>query len=217
MFSVTDELKDNYSGVFQNRIGFGRKAAIISIDFIDFYTQPGAPFFGQGVVDATIASVPLYAAARRAGLPVIYTKVVYDAAGTEGGMFVKKIPALRAFTADNPLAGFDARVTPEPQDVVLVKHHSSAFFGTPLSTMLRVMECDTVILTGCSTSGCVRATAVDAVSHGFRVIVPAECVGDRHQAPHDSALFDMNAKYGDVLPVAEVMAYVEKQAEAVAA
>lgn len=214
MFSVTDELKDNYSGVFQNRIGFGRKAAVLSIDFIDFYTQPGAPFFGQGVVDAVEASVPLYAAARRAGLPVIYTKVVYDEAGSEGGMFVKKVPALRAFTADNPLANFDARVMPEAGDIVLVKHHSSAFFGTPLSTMLRVLECDTVIVTGCSTSGCVRATAVDGVSHGFRVIVPAECVGDRHPAPHEAALFDMNAKYGDVLPVADVMAHVSAHASA---
>ncbi|CAO3433789.1 isochorismatase family protein [Azospirillum doebereinerae] len=208
MSNATDDLKDNYAAVFDNRIGFGRKAAVLSIDFIDFYTQPGAPFFGQGVVDAVIESVPLYAAARRAGLPVIYTKVIYDAAGHEGGMFVKKIPALRAFTADNPLGNFDARILPEPDDIVLVKHHSSAFFGTALSTILRTLECDTVIVTGCSTSGCVRATAVDGVSHGFRVIVPRECVGDRHPAPHDSALFDMNAKYGDVLPVSEVMAHV---------
>ena len=208
MFSVTDELKENYAGVFQNRIGFGKKAAVLSIDFIDFYTQPGAPFFGQGVVDAVEASVPLYDAARSAGLPVIYTQVVYDEAGHEGGMFVKKVPALRAFTADNPLCRFDTRIMPKKGDIVLTKHHSSGFFGTPLSSILRTLDCDTVIVTGCSTSGCVRATALDGVSHGFRVIVPAECVGDRHPAPHEAALFDMNAKYGDVLPVAEVLAYV---------
>jgi len=132
MLDISDELKANGSAVFQNRIGFGRKAAVLSIDFIDFYTQPGAPFFGQDVVDAVEASVPLYDAARQAGLPVIHTKVVYDEAGHEGGheggMFVRKIPALRAFTADNPLGAFDARITPKPEDIVLVKHHSSGFF-----------------------------------------------------------------------------------------
>jgi len=212
MAFLTEDLQSNYAGLYETRTGFGKSAAVISIDFIDFYTVPGAPFYGQGVVDAVIESAPLYAAARNAGIPVIYTNVLYDAAGTEGGMFVRKVPALRRFVADEPLTQFDARIAPQPGDVVLTKHHSSAFFGTPLSTILRTMGHDTVILTGCSTSGCVRATAVDAISHGFHVIVPAGCVGDRHQAPHDAALFDINAKYGDVMPTADVLAHLQKKA-----
>ncbi|MBU4610255.1 isochorismatase family protein [Achromobacter sp. GG226] len=210
MAFLTDDLHSNYAGLFDTRTGFGKSAAVISIDFIDFYTQPGAPFYGKGVVDAVIASAPLYAAAREAGVPVIYTNVLYDAAGSQGGMFVRKVPSLRRFVAGEPLVAFDERIAPQPQDIVITKHHSSAFFGTPLSTMLRAMGHDTVILTGCSTSGCVRATAVDAVSHGFHVIVPAECVGDRHDAPHAAALFDMNAKYGDVMPTAEVIEHLQR-------
>ncbi|MDQ2138251.1 isochorismatase family protein [Alcaligenaceae bacterium A4P071] len=208
MAFLSEDLKSNYAGLYETRTGFGKSAAVLSIDFIDFYTVPGAPFYGQGVVDAVVQSAPLYAAARTAGIPVIYTNVLYDKTASQGGMFVRKVPALRRFVADEPLTRFDARIAPEPDDLVITKHHSSAFFGTPLSTMLRAMGHDTVIITGCSTSGCVRATAVDAVSNGFHVIVPAECAGDRHQAPHDAALFDINAKYGDVMPVGEVLQYI---------
>ncbi len=209
MAFITNDLQSNYAGLYDTRVGFGKSAAIISIDFIRFYTEPGAAFYGDGVVQAVKQSATLYAAARRAGLPVIYTNVLYDEAGTQGGMFVKKVPALRRFVAEEPLVAFDPLIAPEPGDVVLTKFHSSAFFGTPLNTILRVQGHDTVILTGCSTSGCVRATAVDAISNGFRVIVPEECVGDRHQGPHDANLFDINAKYGDVMRLADVMAHIE--------
>lgn len=200
----------NYSKVFDTHLGFGSSCAVVVIDFIKAYTTPGAPFFGQGVVDAVQASVGLLAAARAASVPVIYTKVLYHASGMDGGLFVKKVPALRMLVEGEPLGDIDPKLEPRPEDMVIVKKYPSGFFGTPLATTLSTQGVDTIILIGCSTSGCVRATAVDAIQYGFHVVVPRECVGDRHDGPHDASLFDINAKYGDVLPLADVEAHIAR-------
>jgi maleamate amidohydrolase len=197
--------ENNYRGVFDGSVGFGERPAIIVIDFIRAYTTPGEAFFGQGVVDAVEESVDLLAAARRRQIPIIYTKVLYHSNGVDGGLFVKKVPALRKLVAGEPMAEIDPRIPPAPQDLIIVKNYPSCFFGTTLASTLFGMKIDTTILLGCSTSGCVRAAAIDAIQYGFRVIVPRECVGDRHVGPHDANLFDINAKYGDVLPKAEVI------------
>ncbi len=199
----------NYQGVFDNRIGFGKRPCVLVIDFIRAYTTKGAAFFGQGVVDAVEATVGLLGEARRAKVPIIYTKVLYHPSGMDGGLFVKKVPALRTLVAGEPLAEIDPRIPPAPEDLVIVKNYPSCFFGTSLASTLSGLGVDTVILTGCSTSGCVRAAAIDAIQYGYRVIVPRECVGDRHDAPHDANLFDINAKYGDVLPLADVIAQLK--------
>jgi maleamate amidohydrolase len=125
---------------------------------------------------------------------------------------VKKVPALRSLVAGEPLAEIDDRIPPQPDDLVIVKNYPSCFFGTTLASTLAGLGVDTVILTGCSTSGCVRAAAIDAIQYGYRVIVPRECVGDRHQEPHDANLFDINAKYGDVLPRDDVIAHIRSVA-----
>ena len=207
--SVTRE--ENYRGVFDTRIGFGTRPAVLVIDFVRAYTTPGAPFFAEGVVTAVRDTVPLLAAARAAGVPVLHTKVLYHPSGRDGGMFMRKVPALRLMVPGEPLAEIDPLVAPLPDEIVVVKQYPSPFFGTSLAATLTSSGIDTLILAGCSTSGCVRAGAIDAVQHGFRVIVPRECVGDRHQAPHDANLFDINAKYGDVLPAAEVIAWLGTQ------
>jgi maleamate amidohydrolase len=106
------------------------------------------------------------------------------------------------------LAEIVPELPPQPQDVIIIKQYASAFFGTSLSATLVAMGIDTLILTGCSTSGCIRATAVDGLQYGYRIIVPRECVGDRHSAPHEANLFDINAKYGDVVGKQDVMAYL---------
>ncbi len=204
---MTESRQENYEGVFDTAIGFGTRPAVIVIDFVNAYTTEGAPFFGQGVVDAVDHSVPLLAAARTAKVPIIYTKVLYHPSGMDGGLFVKKVPALRALVAGEPLAEIDSKITPEPEDLVIVKNYPSCFFGTTLQSTLMGLGIDTLILIGCSTSGCVRAAAIDAIQYGYRVIVPRECVGDRHDAPHDANLFDINAKYGDVVPKATVIDY----------
>lgn len=205
---MSETRETNYKGVFDSRLGFGTRPCVLVIDFIEAYTTKGAPFFGQGVVDAVDATVGLLSAARSAKVPIIYTKVLYHPSGMDGGLFVKKVPALRMLVAGEPLAEIDRRIPPAPEDLVIVKNYPSCFFGTSLASTLAGLGTDTLILTGCSTSGCVRAAAIDAIQYGYRVVVPRECVGDRHDAPHDANLFDINAKYGDVLPKSEVVAYL---------
>lgn len=203
---MSESRETNYQGVFDNRLGFGEKPCVLVIDFIRAYTTRGAAFFGQGVVDAVEATVGLLASARQARVPIIYTKVLYHPSGMDGGLFVKKVPALRMLVEGEPLAEIDPRIPPAPEDLVIVKNYPSCFFGTSLASTLSGLGVDTVILTGCSTSGCVRAAAIDAIQFGYRVIVPRECVGDRHDAPHDANLFDINAKYGDVVAKDDVIA-----------
>jgi maleamate amidohydrolase len=199
--------ESNYQGVFDSRTGFGEKPAVVVIDFTLAYTTPGSPFYAPGVVSAVAQTAGLLDAARAAAVPVMYTKVLYHPNGRDGGWFVRKVPALRKLVEGEPLAEIDPKVQPTASDVVLVKQYPSPFFGTPLASMLTAMGIDTLILTGCSTSGCVRAGAIDGIQHGFRVVVPRECVGDRHDGPHDANLFDMNAKYADVLPRETVISY----------
>lgn len=195
---------DNYSGVFDGAVGFGKRPAVLVIDFIRAYTTPGAPLYAPDVMTAAQTTAPFLAEARALNVPVIYTKVLYHPTLLDGGLFVQKIKALQALVDGEPLAEIYDPVAPEPGDLVLVKNYASAFFGTSLDATLTALGIDTLILTGCSTSGCVRATAVDGLQHGYRVVVPRDCVGDRHPDPHEANLFDINAKYGDVLPLAEV-------------
>jgi maleamate amidohydrolase len=199
--------EQNYRGVFDNRIGFGTKPALLVIDFILAYTTPGAPFYGEGVVRAVAETVPVLEAARAASLPVIHTRVLFHPSGVDGGLFVRKVKALRMLVDGETLAEIDPQVAPRPDELVIVKNYSSCFFGTSLASTLAALHVDTLVLTGCSTSGCVRAAAVDGIQHGYHVIVPRECVGDRHDAPHQAALFDINAKYGDVVSKAELTTY----------
>jgi maleamate amidohydrolase len=201
--------EQNYVGVFDGKVGFGSRPAVVVIDFTLAYTTPGSPFYAEGVVRAVRDTVPLLAAARRAGIPVIHTKVMYHPSGADGGWFVRKVPALRKLVPGEPLAEIDPAVAPLPDEVVIVKQYPSPFFGTPLAPMLATLGIDTLILAGCSTSGCVRAGALDGVQHGYRVVVPRECVGDRHDGPHDANLFDINAKYGDVVGREEVIAHLD--------
>jgi maleamate amidohydrolase len=205
--------EDNYTGVFDGKVGFGRNPAVVVIDFTLAYTTPGSPFFAEGVVRAVADTVPLLQAARAAGIPVIHTKVMYHPSGTDGGWFVRKVPALRKLVPGEPLAEIDPKVAPLAEEVVITKQYPSPFFGTPLAPMLATLGVDTLILAGCSTSGCVRAGALDGVQHGYRVIVPRECVGDRHDGPHDANLFDINAKYGDVVGRDEVIQYLANLAK----
>ena len=205
--------EDNYTGVFDVKVGYGRNPAVVVIDFTLAYTTPGSPFFAEGVVRAVADTVPLLEAARAAGIPVIHTKVMYHPSGADGGWFVRKVPALRSLVPGEPLAEIDPKVAPLPEEVVIVKQYPSPFFGTPLAPMLATLGVDTLILAGCSTSGCVRAGALDGVQHGYRVIVPRECVGDRHDGPHDANLFDINAKYGDVVGRDEVIQYLSNLAK----
>ena len=208
-----ENLQENYAGVFDGRLGFGNRAAILVIDFINAYTTEGSALYAAPVVDAVQQSVDVLELARQKNVPIIYTKVLYNRNGLDGGIFVQKVPVLRTMVEGEPMAEIVPELEPEDDDVVIVKQYASAFFGTSLAAMLTSMQVDTVIITGCSTSGCVRASAVDGMQYGFRVIVPRECVGDRHSEPHEANLFDIDSKYGDVVSRQIVLDYLHQLPE----
>ncbi|MCK6371811.1 MAG: isochorismatase family protein [Gammaproteobacteria bacterium] len=199
----------NYAGVWDNRIGFGKKPAVVVIDLLQGYTLPGAPLFAPGVVKCVKEVPELLKVARTKKVPVIHTRVLYNPSNFEdGGVWIRKAPVLKALVPGNKYAEFCPGVKPARGETVIVKNYASCFFGTSLAATLTAQGVDTLIITGCTTSGCIRASAVDAVQHGFRPIVVRECVGDRHDGPHEANLFDINAKYGDVVSKAEVIRYL---------
>ncbi len=206
---MTDaDLAANYAKAYDNRIGFGIKPALVLVDFVEAYFEPTSPLFAG--VDAALASaLRIRAAARAKGMPVILTGVVLHRSGLDGGRFFQKAKPLACFTSGNPLGAWPAGLEPFPDEFVITKQYPSAFFGTSLAPLLTSMGVDKVILTGLTTSGCVRATCVDAMSHGFITTVVREACGDRHSAPHEANLLDMNAKYSDVVTEAEILAFIE--------
>ena len=207
MSSVSD-LQANYGKAYNNRVGFGSRPALLLIDFCRAYFEPDNPLFAD--VDAALASaLRVRTAARAAGLPVILTNVVYHPSGLDGGRFYEKALPLKSFVRGNPMGEWAPGLVPHEDELVISKQYPSAFFGTSLASTLTAAGIDSVILTGLTTSGCVRASCVDAMSHGFRTSVVAEACGDRHSAPHDANLFDMNAKYADVVSEAEVIAFLQ--------
>lgn len=199
----------NYAGVWDNRLGFGRKTALIVIDLLQGYTLKGAPLFAPGVVKAVGEMPQLLKLARQKKMPVIHTRVFYNPSDfIDGGVWIRKAPVLKSLVPGNKYAEFCKGVEPGKGELVITKNYASAFFGTSLAATLTAAGIDTLMITGCTTSGCIRASAVDAVQHGFRPIVIRECVGDRHDGPHEANLFDINAKYGDVISKAEALAYI---------
>lgn len=202
------DLASNYKGVFDGRIGFGKRPALLIVDFINAYVTEGAPLFAPDVVTAVDETIPLLSLAREKQIPVLYTKVLYNKNFRDGGIFIQKVPVLKTMVEGEPLAEIVPQLTPVESDIIIVKQYASAFFGTSLAATLTSLGVDTLLLTGCSTSGCIRASAVDGMQYGFRVIVPRECVADRHPGPHEANLFDINSKYGDVVSKSEVMEYL---------
>ena len=202
------DLNENYRGAFGGSLGFGARPALILVDFVQAYFDPNSPLYA-GVEDALASALRIRAAARTAGVPVFHTRVVYREGGADGGVFYRKVPALEVFVQGNPLGAWPEGLEPAEDEIVLSKQYPSAFFGTSLGVVLTERGIDTLIITGLTTSGCVRATCVDAVSHGFVPIVVADACGDRHASPHEANLFDMNAKYADVVGEAAVIDYLE--------
>jgi maleamate amidohydrolase len=195
---------------FHGRAGFGQKPALLVIDVNVGFTDPASPLVCD-LEDAVAAIRRLLDEFRRAGLPVVYTTVSYDEGDkVAAAAFIEKIPALLTLEAGSRWVEIDPRIAPLPSEPVLNKLFASAFFGTPLSSLLASAGCDSVVVTGASTSGCVRATAVDAIQHGYRPAVPREAVGDRNPAAHEANLYDIDTKYGDVVSVDEVVAHVEQ-------
>lgn len=199
------DLADNYKGAFDGHLAFGQRPALLIIDLVDAYLVPGSPLYA-GIETALASAVRLREAARAAGIPVIFTNVEYAPGGADGGVFYRKVPALKVFERGNPLGAFPDVLKPEGDDLVITKRYASAFFGTHLAPTLTALGVDTVLICGTSTSGCVRASALDACQHGFLPFVVREACGDRHAGPHEANLFDLQAKYAEVIGEAEVVA-----------
>ncbi len=194
-----------------HRIGYGKRPALIVVDMQIGFTAPEkSPLAGN--LDSQVHAInQLLAAARESKVPVAFTVVGYDPKiPGDGGLWPEKAPSLLELKLGSELVELDPRIKREPEDLMLVKKYASAFLGTPLSATLVSRGVDTVVVTGCTTSGCVRATVNDALSHGFRPIIPEEAVGDRAQEPHEANLFDMDSKYGDVVPLADAIAYLKE-------
>jgi maleamate amidohydrolase len=190
---------------FGGAVGIGARPALCIVDFVNGFTDPGI-FGGGNITQAVARTVGLLAAARRAGLPVAFSRVVYAKDGSDAGVFTRKVPALAKLTEDAPDGQIVDMLRPLPNETILRKTQPSAFFGTSYAEQLRQQGVDTVIVTGCTTSGCVRATVVDSMSHDFRTIVARDCVGDRSLAAHDANLFDMEQKYADVMESGAIIA-----------
>ena len=196
-----------YDG-FHGRAGFGTRPALIVVDMSVGFTDPGSPLHCD-LEEVVGAIAQLLAASRAARYPVLYTTVAYDDAGKEAAtVFIDKVPALLTLEAGSRWVEIDPRLAPQPGEPVVKKLFASAFYKTPLASLLAAQQVDGVIVTGASTSGCVRATAVDALQHGYRVVVPREAVGDRNLAAHEANLYDIDAKYGDVLALQDVLAFL---------
>lgn len=202
------DLDANYAPAFGGSLPFGERPALILVDVVIAYLTPGSPLYDPRFEEALASCERLAAACRAAGVPVIFTNVCYRAGGTDGGLFYRKVPALSAFLEGSPGGAFPASLRPRADEVVVTKQYASAFFGTSLAATLSAMRIDTMLVTGFSTSGCVRATALDALQNGFAPFVVAEACGDRHAAPHDANLFDLSKKYAEVVGEAEAIALV---------
>lgn len=199
--------EDDYAGVgFRGRIGWGGRPAVVVVDVVTAYLEGGPLTDAGGRFESARASVErVVDAARGAGHPVVFTAVRLAPGGADAGWFGVKVPGLSVFEDGSPYAGFPPAPAPLPGEVVVSKQYASSFFGTSLVATLTVGRVDTVVVTGFSTSGCVRATALDALQHGFRPVVVADACGDRDPATHDQNLFDLDSKYADVLSEAEVV------------
>lgn len=195
---------------FGGRAGFGRRPALVIVDMTLGFTDPESPLACD--LEEPVSNIrKLLWAARNAEIPVLFTTVAYrESDKVTAAAFIAKVPALLTLEAGSRWAEIDPRIAPLETEPVLNKLFASAFYGTGLPSALAAAGVDTLITTGASTSGCVRATAVDALQYGYRPIVPREAVGDRNLDAHEANLYDIDAKYGDVVPADEVLRYLEE-------
>ena len=204
-------MTENFEG-FGKMVGFGLRPAMIVIDFIRGFTDENH-LLGSNYETQLVATKHLLQNARSCNIPIIFTTVQYEGHLLDGAHFVKKIPALNTLIEGSKDVELDPLLERQSNEPLIVKKFASAFFGTSLASMLTSLNIDTLILVGCTTSGCVRATAVDSIQHGYYTIIPQECVGDRSPSAHEASLYDIQTKYGDVVSLQEVLHYFMNRQE----
>lgn len=198
-------MPEAYRSGWGKSLGFGRYPVVLVVDLTRAFTEPERPLGSsmQATLDATNG---LLDSAHESDIPIIFTSVIYDSTDlNDAGIWLSKIDGLEDLQANSNGVDIDPCLHREPRDELLVKKYASCFFGTDLVSRLLSRRCDTLIIAGCSTSGCIRATAVDAIQYGFRPIVVEDAVADRWPEAHRQSLIDLQAKYADVLPQSEVL------------
>lgn len=190
---------------FGNSVGFGRRPALLIVDLQVGFVDPDV-FGGGNSAEAVAATVPLLAGMREIGVPIAFTRAVFDKTAGDGGTFAEKVPGLYQLAEDAPASQIAPELTPKDGELVVRKIGPSAFFSTALMSWLTKRSVDTLIVVGASTSGCVRASVIDSCSYAFKTIVAADCCGDRALGPHEANLFDMGQKYADLMSGAEALA-----------
>lgn len=188
----------NRAGAFAGHLEPGKAPALLLVDMVQAYLEPASPLYCETAAAAAERASRLLAAARAAGRPVVFTNIAYEVGGADGGLFYRKVPALRVFERGSPLGTFPELLKPGPAEFVLTKQFPSAFFATGLGEWFARTGVDTLVIAGYSTSGCVRASALDALQHGFTPFVAREACADREPGPHEASLFDLQAKYAEV-------------------
>ena len=189
---------------FGQRTGFGSKPALLVVDFVNGFHDPEI-LGGGNIPEAVIATAPLLDFFRATKRPVIFTRIIYAEDGSDASLWCQKVPRLRDLTENADASQVVASLVPRAGDLVIRKTQASAFFGTHLGACLISRGVDTLVVAGCTTSGCVRASVIDAISMNYRTVVASDCVGDRALGPHAANLFDMGQKYADLLTAAEII------------
>jgi nicotinamidase-related amidase len=202
-----ETLESYQSKGFGVRSGYGKRPALLIVDFINGFTDPKSPLGGD-FSSQLAATNELLDGFRRAALPIVYTVIEYDADFRDAGVFIKKVPSLSVLLRGSPMCAVDERIRPNGGEYIVSKKYASAFFGTNLDTYFRSHGVDCVVIVGCTTSGCVRASAVDSLQYGYYTIVVREGCGDRAEGPHEANLFDIDAKYADVVSLHEALDYI---------
>ncbi|MEM7586279.1 MAG: isochorismatase family protein [Acidobacteriota bacterium] len=191
-----------------NDVGFGQQPAVLVVDMIIGFTDPESPLAADFSAE-TEAIRELLAETRSRRIPVFFTTTSYGPDSRDAGYFLRKVPSLATLQQGSRWVEVDPRLERRAEETVVDKKYASAFFGTSLASTLRALGVDTLLITGVTTSGCIRASVVDALQHGFRPIVPRQCVGDRAAGPHQANLVDIHGKYGDVVEFETALAYLE--------
>ena len=187
----------------------GSRPAVLVVDFSRGFTDPESTM-GSDLTEEVGATNRLLAAARERGIPVIFNTIGFEANLKDGSLWLQKAPGLAELQVGGKWVEIDPRLGRRKEEVVILKKGASAFFGTNLPSVLVSENVDTIVLCGATTSGCIRATAVDLLQYGYPTLVPRECVGDRARAPHEANLIDIQAKYADVVSVEDALSYLER-------
>lgn len=190
---------------FGQKTGLGKAPALLVIDFVNGFHDPEI-LGGGNIAEAVTATVPLLDFFRAQKRPVIFTRIVYAEDGSDSSLWCEKVPRLRELTEHAPASHVVSALAPRPGELVVRKTQASAFFGTHLGACLISRGVDTIVVTGCTTSGCVRASVIDAMSLNYRTVLATDCVGDRALDPHQANLFDMGQKYSDLVTASEIIA-----------